>query len=77
MGVASNPVLAQQYDQGKIFEFIAKLGGAENIQGMKINHGLTPGMAPAVPQLQDDTSAEEMARKGEAIPIPSAIQGLA
>lgn len=37
MGVAANPVLMQRYDIGSIFEFVAELGGAKNIQEFKID----------------------------------------
>lgn len=36
--VAGNPQLAQSYDVGRIFEFVAKLGGAENIDQFRLNH---------------------------------------
>ena len=34
--VAGNQMLVGQYDLGKIFEFVAKLGGAENIDQFRI-----------------------------------------
>lgn len=36
--VAGNPQLQGAYDVGKIFEFVAKLGGAENIDQFRLNH---------------------------------------
>ena len=36
--VAGNQMMAGQYDVGKIFEFVAKLGGAENIDQFRLNH---------------------------------------
>lgn len=36
--VAGNQALAQQYDVGRIFEFVARLGGAENIDQFRLNH---------------------------------------
>jgi hypothetical protein len=38
-GVAASPQLSQQYDIGKIFEFVAELGGAKNIRSFKIQQG--------------------------------------
>ena len=34
--IATNPLLSQQYDAGKIFEYMAELGGAKNISQFKI-----------------------------------------
>lgn len=36
--VAGNEQLQSSYDVGKIFEFVAKLGGAENIDQFRLNH---------------------------------------
>ena len=36
--VAGNPQLQSTYDVGRIFEFVAKLGGAENIDQFRLNH---------------------------------------
>lgn len=36
--VAGNPQLQSAYDVGRIFEFVAKLGGAENIDQFRLNH---------------------------------------
>lgn len=36
--VAGNPQLQAAYDVGRIFEFVAKLGGAENIDQFRLNH---------------------------------------
>ena len=36
--VAGNPQLQTAYDVGRIFEFVAKLGGAENIDQFRLNH---------------------------------------
>src|SRR5215831_14521933 len=58
MAITQNPLLSQQYDQGKIFEYIAELGGAKNISAFKlslapqdqINAGVQSGnMAPLGP----------------------------
>jgi hypothetical protein len=35
--IATNPLLSQQYDAGKIFEYMAELGGAKNIANFKIS----------------------------------------
>jgi len=37
MAIVQNPLLGQQYDQGKIFEYLAELGGAKNISSFKIS----------------------------------------
>ena len=34
--IAGNQILAGQYDLGRVFEFVAKLGGAENIDQFKL-----------------------------------------
>lgn len=36
--IAGNQMLAGSYDVGKVFEFVAKLGGAENIDQFRLNH---------------------------------------
>ena len=36
MAITQNPMLSQQYDQGKIFDYLAELGGAKNIDLFKI-----------------------------------------
>lgn len=38
-GVAADPVLRSQYSLGKIFEYVAELGGAKNISSFKIEVG--------------------------------------
>jgi hypothetical protein len=58
MAISQNPMLSQQYDQGKIFDYLAELGGAKNIDAFKItpaaqgqiNAGLQSGnIAPLGP----------------------------
>lgn len=64
MAVTKDPVLMQQYSSVKIFEYLAELGGARNIQQFKVNLAppeevargaqagnlvpLTPGRAPGM-----------------------------
>jgi len=36
MAIVQNPMLAQKYDEGKLFEYIAELGGAKNISAFQI-----------------------------------------
>jgi hypothetical protein len=36
LAISQNPLLSQQYDGGKIFEYLAELGGAKNIGQFKI-----------------------------------------
>lgn len=37
LGIMGNPLLSQQYDGGKIFEYMAELGGAKNISQFKVS----------------------------------------
>lgn len=37
MAITQNPLLMQQYDQGKIFEYIAEIGGAKNVSSFRIS----------------------------------------
>lgn len=45
-GVANDPELRQQFSLPRIFEYVAELGGARNIESFKVNVGPTPGMVP-------------------------------
>lgn len=54
--IAGNQILAGQYDLGRVFEFVAKLGGAENIDQFKLQ-----------PQSQEQISAG--VQNGNLIPI--------
>ena len=51
-GAAADQELRQSYSYPKLFEFVAKLGGAENIESFKINvappgqEGPGPGQVP-------------------------------
>lgn len=56
MAVISNPAMQQQYDAMGIFEYLAQLAGAKNIQQFKVN------MVP-------DQQAGNMAADGQTIPI--------
>lgn len=50
MGVAGSPILSQQFNLVTIFEYVAQLGGAKNIEEFKLNVA-APGQAgiPGVP----------------------------
>ncbi len=37
MSITQNPMLAQKYDEGKLFEYIAEIGGAKNISAFRIS----------------------------------------
>lgn len=56
LAIASNPMLSSQYDGGKIFEYIAELGGAKNIGQFKIS---------AAP----DSQIEEGLANGSTVPL--------
>lgn len=49
MQVAQNPMLAQQYDVNKIFEYVAELSGARNIEKFKLQPA-TAGMQGLPPE---------------------------
>ncbi len=64
LGIQSSPLLMQQYDIGKIFEYVAELGGARNIEQFKIQ--VSPG------------SPEELAQQvqaGNSVPVPAGRTG--
>lgn len=65
MGVAQDPQLRQMYSLGDIFEFMAELGGARNIQQFKIKVS-PPGVDPA---------ALAAAGGGGALPVPGGAAG--
>lgn len=48
-GIASDPELRQGYDLGKIFQYVAELGGAKNIDSFKREPGLVPAQMGAAP----------------------------
>jgi hypothetical protein len=62
--VIQSEYLAQQYDIGMIFEHVADLGGAKNIQKMRINPG----------GLQPDAQVAAQAQAGNLVPA-SALPG--
>lgn len=37
MAITQNPMLAQKYDEGKLFEYIAEIGGAKNISAFRVS----------------------------------------
>jgi len=54
--IVSNPLLAQKYDEGKLFEYIAEIGGAKNISAFKMS------MAP-------DSQVNDAAASGNLVPL--------
>lgn len=62
MAVTKDPMLQQQYNPVKIFEYVAELGGAKNIQQFKVN------LAPP-------EQVAEMADKGKMMPLTPARSG--
>jgi hypothetical protein len=56
MGISQDQQLAGQYDRGKIFEWIAELGGAKNVSQFKLN-------------VQPDGVVAEQAAAGNIVPI--------
>lgn len=60
--VAGNPQLQSAYDVGRIFEFVAKLGGAENIDQFRLNHMPTQ-------------MVNEQVQAGNLIPLANVVGG--
>ena len=56
LGVARDPMLQQSYSVSKIFEFVAELGGARNIESMRLN-------------IQPDARVQAAASAGNAVPL--------
>jgi hypothetical protein len=56
MSIESNPLLAQKYDAGKLFEYIAEIGGAKNISSFRIS------MAP-------DSQVQDATARGNLVPL--------
>lgn len=64
LGVQQDPELRQTYDLGKIFEWLAQLGGAQNINNFKMN---VVGQS----QQQDALSS------GQGVPLDAALNSIA
>src|SRR5215469_2485321 len=56
MAITQNPLLAQKYDEGKLFEYIAEIGGAKNISAFRVS------MAP-------DAAVNAGAAAGNLVPL--------
>lgn len=56
-GVLQDQELRQQYSVGKIFEYVAELGGAKNIRNFKMNP-------------QDPEVIQQQAQAGNLAPVP-------
>ena len=60
--VQADPALRQSYSLSKIFEHVAELGGAKNIESMRL-------------EPRPDAEVEKMVQAGDAVDIPSALGG--
>jgi hypothetical protein len=56
MAITQNPLLAQKYDEGKLFEYVAEIGGAKNISAFRVS------MAP-------DQQVQNGAAAGNLVPL--------
>jgi len=62
MAVQTDPELRQRYNLTKIFEFIAELGGAKNIEAMRV-------------QISPDAGVEQGAQAGNLVPMLQGLKG--
>jgi hypothetical protein len=73
IAVTKDPLLAQSYNPIKIFEYLAELGGARNIQQFKMNldGAPPPPMMPAMGRvnMQPNEQVGEAAEKGRLVPL--------
>jgi len=90
MAIVGNPMLSQQYDAGKLFEYIAELGGAKNIGQFKAtaapdsqvaagvaNGGLTPlGPRPPAGNPQGPQPQPGIAPAAAGLPLNGGGPGL-
>lgn len=67
LSIATNQQLSQQYDAGKIFEYVAELGGARNLSNFKL--GPPGGMPQAQVSVRPDEEVARAAEAGNAVPI--------
>jgi hypothetical protein len=66
--MATNPMLMQMYDIGKVFDYVAELSGARNIEKFKLQ--MPPGMAPGMPGMGPDPGAmAQQAGAGNVVPL--------
>lgn len=68
ISVLRDPELRQHYDTAKIFEYVAELGGAKNIEQMR--------RQPGEIALASDEDVAEGERKGDLVPISQPTRGL-
>jgi len=61
MGMAQSPILSRSHSLPRIFEHVCALGGAPNITSFR---------------LVSDTELDQMAKAGNAVPLPEAAAGL-
>lgn len=63
LGVGQSPVLSQRFSLPSIFEYVAELGGAKNIEQFRIEQG-------------SPEQIEQQAAAGNVVPMDQALQGL-
>lgn len=63
LAVSGNPLLAQRYDAGGIFEYLAKLGGAKNLVQFKVQPAAAEGLPGQV-------------QAGNMVPVPGMMPGM-
>jgi hypothetical protein len=72
IAMTQDPMLSQEYDRGKVFEYIAELSGARTLKDFKIQ----PGQQPTVqPNLMPDQQVQAQAQAGNVVPMPRAGRG--
>ena len=65
--------LSQEYDRGKVFEYIAELSGARILKDFKVQ----PGEQPTVqPNLMPDQQLQGQAQAGNVVPLPRTPRGM-
>lgn len=63
LGIAQDPQLRQQYNMTGLFEFIAELGGAQNLERFRMD-------------IVPDQVQQQQIQAGNALPLDQALQGL-
>jgi hypothetical protein len=61
LAIVGNPLLAAQYDAPKIFEYVAKLGGADNLSSFRLQ---------MQPQMMPDGQVQQQMQAGNVMPVP-------
>jgi hypothetical protein len=68
--ILGSPVLQQSHELPRVFEYVADLGGARNIETMR--RAQVPSNTPVMPQ--PDGAVEDQARRGNLVPITPDVQ---